>query len=90
MSRLFQCRKNDIGLYDRTGHLFGAVVSVPDELRDAQDCMMEPCDTFRAAMQRKGLTNADRRGDFDCAEYGISYGGGRKVSCLLLHLVEQS
>ena len=54
------------------------VTSIPSGLRYCVGALRNRIRLFEERMSRH-LVNAGRRGDFLCAEYGISFGGGQKV-----------
>ena len=50
---------------------------------------MEELQAFRILMDSQGhLEDAGRRGNFDCAEFGVSMGQGALVSILFLFIAE--
>ena len=72
-----------MALTDAAGRICAVVTSIPSGFRSRIGALRDRIGEFEKAMGRN-LDSAGRRGDFKCAEYGISFGGGQKVRVLII------
>ena len=77
------CNSSTHVLADRNEFVFGAMIEIPND-PTWMPCVIACAEAIRQAKQSLRLgKRKDRRGTFKTIAYGVSYGGGQRVSIFL-------
>lgn len=68
----------DTPIYDKDQRLVVIIGSIPSEMRVLVKDLTSDISEFTEGMGDR-MKSAGRRGDFKCAEHGMSHGGGQTV-----------